>query len=76
LRNPIPLGVVFAVTTLLLSLIYIFFTILLFIGDQMGKIYQSIKTYPKSTSWLLGLYVGTYIISCSLLLSGLETTIR
>jgi hypothetical protein len=55
---------------------YVFFTILLFIGDQMGKIYLSIRTHPKDSSWFIGLYAGTYVISCSLMITGLEPIIR
>lgn len=55
---------------------YVFFTILLFIGDQMGKIYLTIRTYPRDASWLFGLYIGTYIISCSLMITVLEPVIR
>jgi len=76
LGSPIPLGILFPVAILLLSLTYVFFTILLFIGDQVGKIYQSVRTHPRNTSWLFGLYVGTYIISCSWVVSGLEAAIR
>ncbi|MFX0203397.1 MAG: hypothetical protein ACFFCW_45425 [Candidatus Hodarchaeota archaeon] len=76
LGSPIPLGALLPIVTLLLSLTYVFFTILLFIADRIGKIYLSIRTHPRSMSWLLGLYVGTYIISCSLLLFGLEATIK
>jgi hypothetical protein len=55
---------------------YVFLTILLFIRDQMGKTYQSIRTHPRDSSWLLGLYVGTYIISCSMMMTGLKSVIR
>ena len=73
---PIPLGALFPVAVLFLSMTYVFFTILLFIGDQIVKICQSIRTHPRDSSWLLGLYVGTYIISCSLMMTGLKSVIR
>ena len=74
--SPIPFGALFPVFVLFLSMTYVFFTILIFIGDQMGKIYQSIRTHPRNASSLFGLYVGTYIISCSLMITGLEPVIR
>ena len=73
---PIPLGALFPMVVLLISMTYVFFAILVFIGDQMGKIYLSIRTYPKDSSWFIGLYIGTYIISCSLMITGLEPVIR
>jgi hypothetical protein len=76
LGSPLPPGVLFPAAALLLSLTYMFFTILLFVGDQVGKIIQTIRTHPRNAGWLLGLYAGTYVISCSLMITGLEPTIR
>lgn len=74
--SPIQPGVLLHDAILFISLTHVFFTILLFIVEQVGKIHQSIRTLPRNPGLLLGLYVITYVISCSLVVTRLEAVIR
>ena len=74
--SPIQPGVLLHDAILFISLTHVFFTILLFIVEQVGKIHQSIRTLPRNPGLLLGLYVITYVISCILVVTRLEAVIR
>jgi len=59
---------------LFVSLTYVFFTLLLFVRNQVSKLIKSIQPLPIGAPWLRGVSVVTYILSC-LIITKLETLI-
>ena len=75
MRIPINLGLLVPTLILFVSLAYVFFTILLYIREQVWRIVYSAQTLQQGTSWIRGVSVVTYILSCFLMITKLEVLI-
>jgi hypothetical protein len=56
-------------------LTYVFFTLLLFVRNQVSRILQSIQPLQTGAPWFQGASAVTYILSCFLMITKLEAVI-
>ena len=75
MRMPIGPGLLVPTIILFVSLTYVFFTILLFVREQISRILHSTQQLQPGATWLQGVGAMTYFLSCFLMITKLEAMI-